>query len=333
MNKRFTRAANAANKGNKKLPQPKRLEFTPHSTPKGSSTPQTSPNKKKNKTPKVNTPATNSTATENSVPTESETKNSIPEISETPQAIPSPNSSSSDTEDSTMAARVPFPTFKTDDIEAWFRRVEYWFTFSKVTTEADKFALIASQIENPTVTNLPEMLTPDANTPYTNARKKIITIFETSTSAKINNLLSGCKLGDLKPSQLLAEMKRLGGSVGDEILRNLWSKRLPLHVQTVVAAATKSTLDEVAAIADAVIDVVATPSATMNQVTTSNNQLSLCQENQSARDNEFENLSAAVNQLTKSFREMQSDRSRSKSRDNQKNRDRSGSNKPAENRI
>lgn len=244
-----------------------------------------------------------------------------------------PSSSSVASENTEMAARVPFPAFKTDDIEAWFRRVEHWFTFNKVTTEKDKFALIASQIENSTVANLEEMLNPKEETPYGDLKKKIISIFEATTTAKINNLLSGCKLGDLKPSQLLSEMKRLGGNVGDDILRNLWSKRLPIHVQTVVAAATKLSLEEVAVVADTVIDVVGTPSSIVSQVTGNNNQQALHQENQATKTSEIDELRAAINQLTKSFRDMQSNRSRSKSRDNQKKRDQSVPYKPPENRI
>lgn len=331
MSNRNTRAAARAARDKNTLPRPRQLQFTPpQSNSKQKPTPQSKKNKRKNKNPTPKGSSSNTTAT-----TPTAARNSTTSVSVTAPEIPASNSSISDTEE-TMAARVPFPPFKTDDIESWFRRVEHWFTFGKITTEADKFALIASQIENTTVTNLAEMLTPDADTPYTHLKKKIISIFEATTSAKINNLLSGCKLGDLKPSQLLAEMKRLGGTVGDDILRSLWAKRLPLHVQAVVAAATKSNLDEVALIADAVIDVVGTPIATtVNQVSSNNNQQSSREESPSTKSNEIESLCAAVNQLTKSFRDMQSDRSRSKSRDNQRSRDRSSSSsfKPAENRI
>lgn len=234
------------------------------------------------------------------------------------------------------SARVPFPPFKTDDIESWFRRVEHWFTFGKVATEADKFALIASQIENATVANLDEMLNPHAQTPYTTLKAKIVSIFKTSTSAKINKLLSGLQLGDMKPSQLLAEMKRMGGDVGDDIMRNLWAKRLPIHVQSVVAAATTSNLQEVSLIADAVIDVVGTPNAIVNQLSSNNNnQQNTYPESSVAKSSEIDDLRAVVNQLTKSFQNLQSDRSRSrsKSRDSHTNRDESSSSKPSENRI
>lgn len=88
-----------------------------------------------------------------------------------------------------VGVRVPFPQFKLDDIEAWFRRVEFWFTFNKVTREVDKFTLIASQIDNTTVSNLDEMLNPGTENQYTKLKEKIIKTFETTTSAKINKLL------------------------------------------------------------------------------------------------------------------------------------------------
>lgn len=201
---------------------------------------------------------------------------------------------------SQASVRVPFPVFKSDDIVAWFRRLEYWFNFSKVESEKAKFALIVSQIDNPMVTNLDELLNPDNEKPYSLAKAKIISIFEQTTSSKINKLLSGCQLGDLKPSQLLAEMKRIGGNVGDDILRNLWSKRLPMHLQPVVAAATKSSLEEIASIADAVIDVVG-PVSICNVNQTSN---SMPTTGESSELSEIQELRLAINQLTKSFSEM-----------------------------
>lgn len=333
MTKGATRAATAAKLKEKKdrLPtriQPKRLQFSPQPNPEEQTPPQKSKAKAQKTKKKISTPiATTSTAATATAGSKTTTT-----VSETLPPSNTPTTETFDTED-TMAARIPFPPFRTDDIEAWFRRAEHWFTFSKVTTEADKFALIASQIEHPTVVNLDEMLNQHEETPYTTIKTKIISIFEKTTSAKINDLLSGCQLGDRRPSQLLAEMKRLGGTTGEDILRSLWSKRLPIHIQTIVAAATKSNLEEVALIADAVIDVVGTPTTAINQVNSGKIQQLPQEENQPTEKSEIQSLCAAVNHLTKSFREMQSDRSRSKSRDNRKNRDSSSSNKLKEDRI
>lgn len=316
MTKGKTRAATAAKlkaKQNQQetLPRPKRLDF---STPSGSGAASTTAKKK---TPK------------------SASKNASTSSASLPSKRNEPLAEVSSSAPTTMAtARVPFPPFKTDDIESWFRRVEHWFAYGKVTTEADKFALIASQIENATVANLDEMLNPHADTPYTHLKKKIISIFEATTTAKINKLLSGCQLGDMKPSQLLAEMKRMGGNVGDDIMRNLWAKRLPIHVQSVVAAATKSSLQEVSIIADAVIDVVSTP-ASVNQMSNNNNQQVTYPASNEPKSSEIDDLRAAVNQLTKSFRDLQSDhsRSRSKYRDSQKNREAKSPSKAYEDRV
>lgn len=218
------------------------------------------------------------------------------------------------TMNTTDSVRVPFPNFKSDDIESWFRRLEYWFEFSKVQSEQAKFTLIASQIDDSTVSNLEEILNPHNETPYTIVKAKIISIFQATTSSKINKLLSGCQLGDLKPSQLLAEMKRIGGNVGDDILRNLWSKRLPLHLQPVIAAATHSNLNELAVIADAVIDAVG---SNINHISSmeNNTQIPVATNTHSR---EMEELRASINQLTETISKMQKNenntRSRSRSR-------------------
>lgn len=137
-------------------------------------------------------------------------------------------------------------------------------------------------------------------------------------------MLSGCQLGDLKPSQLLAEMKRIGGNVGDDILRNLWSKRLPIHLQPVIAAATQSNLNELAIIADAVIDVVG---SNINQISSiGNNTQTPITTNTHSK--EIEELRASINQLTETITKLQTNnnnRPRSRSRSRSQSASQSGS--------
>lgn len=223
------------------------------------------------------------------------------------------------TMNTTDSVRVPFPNFKSDDIESWFRRLEYWFEFSKVQSEHARFTLIASQIDDSTVSNLEEILNPHDETPYTIVKAKIISIFQATTSSKINKLLSGCQLGDLKPSQLLAEMKRIGGNVGDDILRNLWSKRLPLHLQPVIAAATHSNLNELAVIADAVIDAVG---SNINHISSIGNNTQI-PVTTNTHTKEMEELRASINQLTETISKMQKDESNTRSRSRSRSQSRS----------
>lgn len=226
---------------------------------------------------------------------------------------------------------LKIPAFCTKDIEAWFRRVGSVFKFCKTEDEKERYYAISSHIDHPAVTNLQEIINEPAENPYTALKTKIIEIFKASTSSRINKLLSDLQLGDLKPSQLLAEIRRIGGDIGDDILRNLWSKRLPMHVQTVVAAATESTLDQVAKIADTVIEVVDS-SRVQNVGQANDNQMP---STSSSANDELQDLRAALQQLTLTVNEMYANnrRSRSTSRNIQQNRDRSGSFKLREDRI
>lgn len=61
-------------------------------------------------------------------------------------------------------------------------------------------------------------------------------------------------LGDLKPSQLFNEMKRVAGnSLCDAVLLDLWASRLPPHASAAEFASRGDAVDKVA-IADAIVD-------------------------------------------------------------------------------
>lgn len=61
-------------------------------------------------------------------------------------------------------------------------------------------------------------------------------------------------LGDLKPSQLFNEMKRVAGnSLGEAVLLDLWATRLPPHAQAAVIASRGDAADKIT-IADAIVD-------------------------------------------------------------------------------
>lgn len=61
-------------------------------------------------------------------------------------------------------------------------------------------------------------------------------------------------LGDMKPSQLFNEMKRVAGnSLGEAVLLDLWASRLPPHAQAAVIASKGDAADRTT-IADAIVD-------------------------------------------------------------------------------
>lgn len=199
-----------------------------------------------------------------------------------------------------MRANVHMPAFKPTDILGWFRRLEHWFTLQNITSELNRFSLIASQLNDPALAHLAEWSPTPAENPYTTVKAKIIAIYEESTQTKIQKLMEQKPLGDLKPSLLLAEMKNIDVGLTDDVLRNLWIKRLPEAAQSVLALTTDMTLDKAAKAADAIVESINSAKA-VNQISSESMQIS--------------ELNAKIDALTKAFGSFkQRDRSKSKNR-------------------
>lgn len=205
---------------------------------------------------------------------------------------------------------IHMPVFKPDDINAWFRRVEHWFSLQRITREEDRYSFLASQIDHPAVSYMPEWSTQPPENPYTVVKKKMIAIFEDSTQTRIQKLLEQKPLGDMKPSLMLAEMRNVAIGVDDTVLRNLWLNRLPPAAKSVITILSNSTLDEAAKAADDVMETVNNASK-INQIST-----------ESATINE---LKATINSLAKAIENMNANRGRTQSRSNEKSNQRTPS--------
>ncbi|KAL1375085.1 hypothetical protein pipiens_017711, partial [Culex pipiens pipiens] len=91
---------------------------------------------------------------------------------------------------------------------------------------------------------------------YDTLKAAVIAHFRPSESQQLTSLLSGMTLGDRKPSALLSEMRRLGGTgCTDSVLANLWLRALPSTVTAIIAAMPATTsLDEQAKVADKILE-------------------------------------------------------------------------------
>lgn len=132
-----------------------------------------------------------------------------------------------------------------------------------------------------------------------------------SEEQRVRNLLSEEELGDRRLSQFLRDLRSLAGvALQDEnILRQLWMRRLPQHVQAILATQGDISLDKVSTLADKVCEITgpqvhAYSSASPPQATTSLDSLV----------KSVEELRQQVAALTVHH---QSSRSRSQSRSNQ----------------
>ncbi|KNE87923.1 hypothetical protein PSTG_18683 [Puccinia striiformis f. sp. tritici PST-78] len=79
--------------------------------------------------------------------------------------------------------------------------------------------------------------------------------FSESSEKQILKLITGLELADRKPTQLLREMRTLAGqSVSDEVLTTLWLQRMPNNFRCILSACKNQDVDDLAEIADRIMD-------------------------------------------------------------------------------
>ncbi|XP_055916310.1 uncharacterized protein LOC129949093 [Eupeodes corollae] len=149
----------------------------------------------------------------------------------------SANSSSADTNAeiaSNIAIRIP--PFWHEKPQIWFAQIEAQFQSRKITGDSSKFNAIIGAIESQVLTQVSDaVLNPPRDNKYENLKTQIIERFEDSEQRKIKKLLSEVDLGDKRPSQLLNELRELGGNqINAEFLKSLWLQRLPPQVRAIL---------------------------------------------------------------------------------------------------
>lgn len=151
---------------------------------------------------------------------------------------------------------VKVPPFWSDSPEIWFAQIEAQFSIAHVRTDISKFNTIVGAIESKVLGQVSDaVLNPPDENRYENLKRVIISRFSDSEQCKMRKLLSEMSLGDQKPSQLLNEMKRLGGTkITDEFLKTLWLQNLPQQVRAILST-NDVDLTPLAAMADKIMEV------------------------------------------------------------------------------
>lgn len=155
------------------------------------------------------------------------------------------------------APRLNPPNMADTNIETYFMSLEFWFAASGIGAQHDsrRYNIVMAQVPPKKLTELRSIIeaTP-ANDKYAYIKTKLIEYFADSQQRRLQRVLSDMPLGDLKPSQLFNEMKRVAGnSLGEAVLLDLWATRLPPHAQAAVIASRGDASDKIT-IADAIVD-------------------------------------------------------------------------------
>lgn len=159
--------------------------------------------------------------------------------------------------DSISFPRLNPPEMTASNIESYFLSLEFWFAASGLGNQHDsrKYNIVMAQVPPNKLTELRSIIdaTPAADK-YPYIKEKLIAHFADSQQKRLQRVLSDMPLGDMKPSQLYNEMKRVAGnSLGEPVLLDLWASRIPTFAQAAVIA-SKGDPAEKTTIADAIVE-------------------------------------------------------------------------------
>lgn len=227
---------------------------------------------------------------------------------------------------------IKVPPFWHDCPEIWFAQIEAQFSVGKITSDNAKFNTIVASIESKILCQVSDaVLNPPGTDKYNNLKSLIISRYSDSAQSKIQKLLSEMSLGDQKPSQLLAEMKRLGGTtVTDEFMKTLWLSNLPQQTKAILSTNDVG-LAQLALLADKIMEVSQGSTSVQSIDRPSKSE----KEASSSLERRIESLTRAVEKLMKSSERgrrrnsSSSSETHSRSRPTHRNSSRNRSNTPA----
>lgn len=151
---------------------------------------------------------------------------------------------------------IRIPPFWHAQPELWIAQVESQFIAGGITNDKTKYHTVVAAIESNVLAQISDIiLCPPVNEMYATLRKRLIDQFADSEQKRIKKLLQDLELGDMRPSQLLREMRQLAGKeMNDTMLKSIWMNRLPQQIRSIISISTES-LGNVALLADKIIEV------------------------------------------------------------------------------
>lgn len=152
---------------------------------------------------------------------------------------------------------IKLPIFWTNYPEAWFLQAEAQFNLKGISRDSTKYEYVVASLPQEVIMTVWDKIK-NKNVSYTQLKQTLIQRHSISEEKKLEELLSNTELGDRKPSDLYRSMEILAGTsstVGQDLLKQLWMKKLPPVINIALVASGKSNLQELADMADKIWDV------------------------------------------------------------------------------
>ena len=102
-------------------------------------------------------------------------------------------------------------------------------------------------------------LSPPAKEAYATLKAELVRRLSSSRDQSVRQLMTHEEMGERKPSHFLRHLKGLAPDVPEDLLRSIWSSRIPPHIHTIPAGQTEGNLDATSQLADRIEEVAPLP--------------------------------------------------------------------------
>lgn len=200
-------------------------------------------------------------------------------------------------------SRLPMPKLSESlhNLELYFDSLQYWFDACGVTSDAKKFSTIMAQIP---IGDLSEIKTEMGDVPnlakYEFIKPILVAYFSDAQQKRFREVINDVILGDTKPFQLYAQIKRLAGDLLTEsALIELWAARLPEIAHAAVVQMKSLPIKDRLVAADALVD-----SLCLRGIQNNIQQVGVGEKGKSNEISTLEKLSLQIAELEKSVRRI-----------------------------
>lgn len=155
---------------------------------------------------------------------------------------------------------VRIPPFWHAKPALWIAQIESQFAAAGIVSDRTKYHTVVAAIESSVLSQISDIvLNPPVENMYDTLKLRLLGQYADSEQKRIKKLLQDLELGDMRPSQLLREMRDLAGNeMNDNMLKSVWMSRLPPNVRSIISISSDP-LDKLAVLADKIFEVSDSP--------------------------------------------------------------------------
>lgn len=169
---------------------------------------------------------------------------------------------------SISAVAFKAPPFWNTNAAIWFVRLEAAFATHSppITSDLTRFHHVIQLLDSTTSRRVQSVIqNPPESGKYQALKSALLEAYEPTQTQKDNILLNLNGLGDKRPSELLQEMKSLNSNP-ETLFTALFLNQLPPEVRRILAQGPKRELDEMAKVADRIMEVEMTNTPSVGSV-------------------------------------------------------------------